>query len=106
MVAFAQPTRSALCDSRSDELWTAIDSLEDFDQKGSSCRNTFVVPQDAPQRFMADDLFAIGERLIIFRPLSGKWPIVQGLVRTVSVIKSFVRRDKMIEVLLTENDKE
>jgi hypothetical protein len=106
MVAFSQPTRSALCDPSSGELRPTLGLFKYLDHKGSSRRNTLVVPQDTTQRFMADDLLTFGEWLIFIRPLSCERSVVQGLVRTTLVVKVDIRSNEMIEVSFSEDNEE
>ena len=87
MVAFTQPTRSAFSNSRSGEPQSLIGLLEYFDQKARSRRDTFVVPQDSAQRFVADDFLAFGVWFIIFRPFSNEWSVVQPLVWPEFIVK-------------------
>ena len=53
--------------------------------------DTFVVPQDATERFMADDLLTFGKWLIFIRPFSGERSIVQPLVWPKFIVPTFPR---------------
>jgi len=68
--------------------------------------NSLVVSQNATERFVADDLFVLGKRHIFIEPVSSEWPVVLRLMRTRFVVKLGVTRNKMIEVLLAEDDEE
>jgi len=76
MVVFNQPPRSAFSDSRSNDSRSTSDlSCRRAERLDSRC-STFVMPQDAAERFVADDLLAFGEWLIFIGPLSGEWLVV------------------------------
>lgn len=64
------------------------------------------MPQQSAKPFVADNRFAGRERFINFRPSSGEWLVVQGLMRTYFVVKFQIRRYEMIEMLFTEDDEE
>jgi len=62
--------------------------------------------QDAAERFVADDLFVLGQRLIFIGPLTSEWPILHCLMGTRLVVKLSATRNEMIEVLSAEDNEE
>lgn len=64
-----------------------------------------VMLEHAAERFDADDLLALGERLIDVRPVPGERPIAdaESLVRTRGMVMTQIRRNQEVEVPLAEN---
>lgn len=64
------------------------------------------MPQDSAKGFIADDLFALGERVIIIGPLPSERFILQSLVWSEFIVISDVRSNEMVEMLPAKDDEE
>ncbi len=103
MVAINQPKQARFCQPHSDKRRSNRGLHRHFQERSYSGSNLLIVPQQSTEQFVADDLLAVSERLILIGPLPSEWPIIQGLVRTNFVVEFLIGRDNGVKVFLAED---